>query len=95
MAIAAILEFPGATLDQYDEVIKLMGLTPGGAGPAGSISHWVAATDDGIRVVDVWSSQEAFDNFAQTSIGPFSAKVGLAPPSSIQIFQVNNTFSAG
>ena len=95
MPIAAILDFTGATLDQYDEVVRLMGLTPGGAGPAGSISHWVAATEDGIRVVDVWSTQEAFDEFAQTQIGPFSAKVGLAPPTSVQVLPVHNTFTAG
>jgi hypothetical protein len=34
-------------------VIEKMGLTPGGSGPPGAISHWVAKTDDGIRVVDV------------------------------------------
>ncbi len=28
MAVAVQLDFEGATLDQYDEVCKLMGLTP-------------------------------------------------------------------
>jgi hypothetical protein len=95
MAVAIIMEFPGATLQQYDEVIKLMGLTPGGAGPAGSLSHWVAATDGGIRVVDVWSTREAFDAFAKDSIGPMTAKVGMSPPSSLEALEVHNTFTAG
>jgi hypothetical protein len=41
-----------------------MSLTPGGATPSGAISHWVAQTDDGMRVVDVWETREAYDQFA-------------------------------
>jgi hypothetical protein len=95
MAIAVILDFAGATLQQYDEVIKLMGLAPGGPGPAGSLAHWSAATEDGLRVVDVWSSREAFDSFAQNSIGPMTAKVGMGAPTSMEFFEVHNTFTAG
>ena len=32
MAVAVQLDFPGATLEQYDECCKLMGLTPKGQG---------------------------------------------------------------
>ena len=32
MAVAIVSEFEGATLDQYDQVIQKMGLTPGGEG---------------------------------------------------------------
>jgi hypothetical protein len=35
MAIAVQMDFPGATLDQYDQVLEKMGLTPGGPGGAG------------------------------------------------------------
>ena len=57
-------ELPGATMEQYDEIVGKMGLTPGGATPPGAISHWVAKTNDGMRVVDVWESREGFDQFA-------------------------------
>jgi hypothetical protein len=70
MAVAVEMNFRGATLDQYDQVIEKMGLTPGGSGPPGAISHWVAKTDDGIRVVDVWETREVFDRFAEEQIGP-------------------------
>ncbi|GAC1595661.1 MAG: hypothetical protein NVS3B6_01320 [Pseudarthrobacter sp.] len=39
MAVAIVMEFEGTSLDAYDKVNSLMGLTPGGAGPEGSISH--------------------------------------------------------
>jgi hypothetical protein len=54
MAVAVVLEFPGATLKQYDEVIERMGFEPGGSGAPGGLFHWVTATDDGIRGTDVW-----------------------------------------
>jgi hypothetical protein len=56
MAVAYTMEFEGATLEQYDQVMKLMGLTEGGEPPEGAIFHWVAPTEDGIIVVDVWES---------------------------------------
>ena len=33
MAVAVEMNFKGATLDQYDQVLQKMGLTPGGATP--------------------------------------------------------------
>ena len=46
-----------------------MGLTPGGPGPAGAISHFATMTPSGLRVVDVWETREQFDTFAQEQIG--------------------------
>ncbi|WP_346958279.1 hypothetical protein [uncultured Arthrobacter sp.] len=72
------MEFDGTTIEQYDEINKLMGLTPGGPGPDGSISHWATMTDRGLQVTDVWKSREQFDAFAQEKIMPLSVKAGIA-----------------
>lgn len=95
MAVAVQLDFEGGTLEQYDQVCKLMGLTPKGAGPAGSISHFATLTDSGVRVVDVWESKEQFETFAQEQIGPLSQQTGLPGPPAIQFFEVHNYFTAG
>lgn len=42
MTIAVIMEFEGATLDHYDQVIGKMNFTPGGAGALGGLFDWVA-----------------------------------------------------
>jgi hypothetical protein len=89
MAVAIEMNFPGATLDQYDQVIKLMGLE-GGNMPPGAISHWASATDGGLRVVDVWESREAFDKFAQEQIGPYSQQVGITEPPETTYHEVHN-----
>jgi hypothetical protein len=90
MAVAIEMTFEGATLDQYDQIIQKMELTPGGATPPGAISHWVAETDAGIRVVDVWETQEAYDQFAAEQIGPFSAEAGITDPPEMRVYEVHN-----
>ena len=95
MAIGVVLEFPGATLDQYDEVVDKMGFTPGGPGEPGGLFHWVTKTDTGIRVTDVWESKQAFEKFAQEKIGPLSAEAGLPAPPTVTYLEVHNYLTAG
>jgi hypothetical protein len=95
MAIAIVQEFEGATLDQYDEVVRRMGFTPGGAGPPGSLFHWVTETDGSIVVTDVWVSKEAFDAFAEAQIGPITADVGIPGAPEITYHEVHNHHTAG
>ncbi len=95
MAVAVVLEFEGGTLEQSDRVLELMGLSHGGAGPEGALFHWVTATDDGIRVTDVWESRERFDAFAEDQIGPHSQAVGLPGPPQVTYHDVHNHLTAG
>jgi hypothetical protein len=90
MAVAVVLEFEGATLDQYDQVVARMGLEPGGAGPEGALFHWVTATEDGFRVTDVWESREAFERFAEERIGPDSAAVGIDAQPQMTFYEVHS-----
>ncbi len=72
-----------------------MQLTPGGAGPAGAISHWVTATDKGMLVTDVWQTREQFDAYSEQQIGPFSAEVGLTAPPEITFYDVHSYLTPG
>jgi hypothetical protein len=95
MAVAVTMDFADTTLEQYDEVLKLMGLSPRGAGPAGCISHWVTQAGNGIRVTDVWETRERFEEFAQEQIGPYSAKVGVTQQPQTTFYEVHNYFTPG
>ena len=90
MAIGVQLDFNGATLDQYDQILQKMGFTPGGTGAPGGISHYCQKTDNGIRVVDVWESKEQFEQFAQEKIGPLAASVGFPGAPEITFFEIHN-----
>jgi hypothetical protein len=89
MAIAVIQDFPGGTTGQYDEISEKMGLAANEL-PDGAISHWVAETDDGMRVVDVWESQAAFDTFAQERLGPAAGQVEGVPEPAVAILELYN-----
>lgn len=95
MAVGVILDFKGATLEQYDQVIEKMGFSPGGAGGPGGMFHWVTKTDDGIRVTDVWETKEHFEKFAEEQIGPYTQEVGVPGPPEITFHEVHNYLTAG
>jgi hypothetical protein len=90
MAVAFKMRFPGATIEQYEQVLELMGFTGDVADADGAIFHWVAKTDDGLLVVDVWESDEQFERFSEEQIGPFTQQVGMGPPK-ITRHEVHNT----
>jgi hypothetical protein len=95
MAVGFVMHFEGATLEQYDRVIELMGFEHGGVIPdIGGVFHWVAKTDDGIIVVDVWESDEQFNRFAEEQIGPFSKQAGIPNPPVVTRYEVYNTLRA-
>jgi len=95
MPVGVIMEFDGATLEQYDEVIKRMQLTPEGPTAPGGLFHWASATPTGIRVIDVWESQAQFEQFAGEQIGPITAQVGFPGPPQTEIVPVHTYFTGG
>lgn len=94
MAIAAILEFPEATLKQYDEVLRKLHSTPGGLDTAGRLFHWVARTGPGIRITDVWESREQFEAYYRDQVAPVAADGGLHF-GDVTIVEVHNYLAAG
>jgi hypothetical protein len=80
MTIGVLLDIPGGTQEQYEEVNqKAFGDPKGPAEPIdGLIIHTAGATETGWRIFDVWESQETFDQFMNETIMP--AVEGLDMP---------------
>jgi hypothetical protein len=79
MAIAVLMEFPGATVEQYDAVVAET--NPGGKPGPGGIFHVAGPSEGGgIRIVDVWESREAMEKFAGEQIMPILQEHGVAAP---------------
>ena len=90
MAVCLVVNVPGATLEQYDDVRQALGVPL----EDGQISHVAGATEDGICVVDVWESRAHFDRFMQERLGEQLARVGFPEPQ-ITEFQVHASESRG
>lgn len=94
MAVSVIIDLPGATLDQYDQMREKMGYEHGGLCASDAMFHWVAETEDGIRAVDTWESREAFDRFAQEQIAPLAQEVGMPEPAQMTFYEIHCTLAA-
>jgi hypothetical protein len=81
MATAYVIEIPGMTPEQGAAIIREMGLT---SPPTGQVLHIEGPMDGGMRIVDVWESQEAFDTFVRSTLAPAFQKVGLTFPETLQ-----------
>jgi quinol monooxygenase YgiN len=78
MAVAFVLDFPGGTREQYDQVIERMELD--GQLAPGGLFHAAGSYGGGWRVVDVWEDMAQFERFRDEKIVPYTAEVGLEPP---------------
>lgn len=94
MPVAVVMDFAEGTLEQYDQVIEKMGFRRGGRGAPKGLFHWVAKTDEGIRVIDVWETKEDFERFATEKIGPLSQEAGMSGPR-MSFHAVHNYLTAG
>ncbi|MCZ4510211.1 hypothetical protein O3Q52_18830 [Streptomyces sp. ActVer] len=95
MAIVVVLDMPGMTQAQYEQSAEKVAGRPGPVkSPAdwpvsGLISHTAAPTGNGWLVVDVWESEEAFQQFGETLI-PILRELGLdgVQPQTYPVFNV-------
>jgi hypothetical protein len=95
MAIAVVLKFKGASLEQYDEVVDRMGFERSGAGGPGGIFHWATQTEDGLQITDVWESKDAFELFVEEQIRPHTIAVGIPQQPEVTYYEVHNYLTAG
>ena len=90
MAVAVDLNFPGATVDQYDAAVRLIGHgATGTPHVGGTLFHWAAVTNDAIRVVDVWDSTRTVRTVLSERIVPAVQQAGMPAPE-IQFFDIHN-----
>ena len=98
MSEALILEFKGATADQYHAVNTLLGIdsvTGEGDWPPGMLSHTGAAGDGGdLVVVEVWDSRESQAVFMASRLGPALGQAGLPQPARVEWLSVSGGYQA-
>ncbi|MGD0085081.1 MAG: hypothetical protein ABSD78_18075 [Acidimicrobiales bacterium] len=96
MSEVLILEFAGATADQYLAVNKILGVdakTGAGDWPGPLQSHTASLGDAGLTVVEVWESQDAQAEF-MARLGPALGEVGLPQPSRMEWLSLLGHYNA-
>lgn len=91
MAVMMVLKVDGGTLDQYDQATKeVFGgtLTPSEL-PKGLLSHVCVATDNGVKVVDVWDSKEDFEAFGAVLV-PAMKNANVPSTAVPKFYEVHN-----
>jgi hypothetical protein len=89
MTVMMTAEVPGATEQQYRELNEALGITPESP-PDGLITHMAARTPDGMRIVDVWQSEQAFNTFIEGAM-PTMQQAGI-PSFQPEMYPVHNMF---
>ena len=96
MAVGMVMQFRGLGEEQYEAVMRQLGLTSNrGDWPAGIISHVAGPTPDGWCVVDVWEAREQFDAFLRDRLRPAFDAVGGLPQPVVTFFRVHNAYRRG
>ena len=91
MAIVMSMRWAGVTPEQYDEVKRIVGFEK--VAPAGGVFHVAAFDGDGLRVVDVWESAEAFQSFVESELRPGVEAAGIESQPEVEILPVHNIFA--
>jgi hypothetical protein len=92
MAVIVIQEFP-ATLEQYEAVNAE--LDSRSNPPEGLIIHTGGQVGDGMRVIDVWESEGAWQQFLNDRLVPAVTKVAGedAPEAQIEVSELHAVFT--
>lgn len=87
MAVTVLYQIPGLTQEQYDRIIEE--LQAGGIDATGRIFHVAGPMEGGWQVIDVFESQQAFEQFIGGALAPVMQKLEIAPPA-LKISPVHN-----
>jgi hypothetical protein len=88
MAIAMMVDNPAGSRELYERIRAHLGLVK----PAGGIYHLAGPSPNGgWRVIEVWESQEAAEDFLQNRFMPALRELGVdAPPPPREFWPVHN-----
>ena len=84
--ICRIYDVQGATLDQYDEVSNKIGTDK----PDGVHAHIAGATDGGIKVIEVWDSEDHVNRYMEEGGLGQAMQEAQVPEPKITQFEVHN-----
>jgi hypothetical protein len=94
MAVLMMMDLPGVTIEQYEQMNDRLGIHSADDLPEGCLAHAAGASGDGIEIIDVWESAEAFEEFVEHRLVPASEGLDLPQPEP-SVHPVHNRIPAG
>jgi hypothetical protein len=91
MATIMVMRWDGVTEEQYDAVMERLRLDEDP--PDGGMFHFAGAVEGGIRVVDIWESQEHFERFMNDRLGAVTQEVGLQGQPDVEFIPLHNVWA--
>jgi hypothetical protein len=90
MATIMLMHWREATQEQYDTAREKVGWDRDV--PPGARLHVSGFADDGLHVVDVWESEQAFNDFMQQRLQPAIAEIGIEGQPEVTLFPLHGVF---
>jgi hypothetical protein len=91
MAVVLTLKWPGATKEQYDQLNELVEWETKPA--AGGIFHVAWWDGDTMNIVDVWESQQDWQDFFDNRLSQHFAAAGVTGEPDAQFHEVHAYFN--
>ena len=89
MAFALVFDFPDGTREQYEAVLRELGVEPGAsATEPGRLFHAAGPGEEGWRVIDVWESRDALDAFFRERLADALERARMSSPLPPQVFEI-------
>ena len=87
------MRWSGVTPEQYEEARHVVNWE--GDVPDGAVLHVAGYDPDGIRVTDVWESEEQFNRFVESRLMPGVQQIGIEGQPDVEFYTVQNVFNPG
>ena len=91
MATIVQLHWPEATEENYEQVRRTADWE--GNRPEGAMLHVVGFSDDGMRILDIWESGEAFQTWFEQRIGPAVQEAGIDGEPDVRMFPLHGVYA--
>jgi hypothetical protein len=86
------MRWSGVTPEQYEEARRVVNWE--GDVPDGAVLHAAGFHADGLRVTDVWESEEQFNRFVESRLMPGVQQIGIEGQPDVEFFPVQSIFNA-
>jgi hypothetical protein len=91
VSVVMLMHWRETTPEEYEQVREIVRWDQDV--PDGAKLHVSGFANDGLHVLDVWESEDAFQSFMQSRIMPAVQEVGIAGEPEVQFFPVQGVFA--